>query len=70
MEHDIEGNRGFLHFKKGLEKDEMAGTADGQEFCEPLNDSEKDSLEDIDLCSPLGVLPGQAPKLVDFEISI
>jgi hypothetical protein len=44
MEHDIEEDQGFLQPEKGLEKDQMARTADRQKFRQPLNDSEKDGL--------------------------
>ncbi len=48
MEHDIEEELGFLHSEEGLEKDEMAGTADGQKFGETLNNAKEDSLWNID----------------------
>ena len=44
MEHHIEEELGFFHPEEGLEEDEVAGTADWQEFGETLYDSEKDGL--------------------------
>ena len=44
MEHHIEEELGFFHPEEGLEEDEVAGTADWQEFGQPLNNSEKDGL--------------------------
>ena len=60
MEHDIKKKLGFLHSEEGLEEDKMTGTADGKELRQPLYDSEKNSLKEIDLTlltipsSPLG----------------
>jgi len=53
VEHDIEEDLRLFHPKYGLEKDEMPGTADGQEFGQSLNDSEEDSLWDVDFNTPL-----------------
>jgi hypothetical protein len=36
-----------------LKKDEMAGTADGQEFRQSLNNGEEDGLKETDFLSPL-----------------
>jgi hypothetical protein len=36
-----------------LKEDEMTGTTDGKEFCYSLNNTEEDSLEDIDFDAPL-----------------
>jgi hypothetical protein len=36
-----------------LKKDEVAGTADGQEFRQSLNNAEEDGLKDIDFMSPM-----------------
>jgi hypothetical protein len=44
VEHHIEEELGFFHPEEELEEDEVAGTADWQEFGQPLNDSEKDGL--------------------------
>ena len=68
MKHDIEEDWGFFHFEKGLKENEMPRAANGQKLRYSLNDTEEDSLEYIDLCSPL--LLGQAPKPVtQFEMS-
>ena len=48
MEHHIEEELGFFHPEEGLEEDKMAGTADGQKFGQPLNNSEEDGLWNID----------------------
>jgi hypothetical protein len=52
MKHDIEENRRLLQFHKGLEKNEVSRTADGQELCETLNDPQKDGLKKINVKSP------------------
>jgi hypothetical protein len=52
MKHDIEENRRFLQFHKGLEKNEVSRAADGQELCETLNDPQKDGLKKINMKSP------------------
>ena len=53
MEHHIEEELRLLHTKQGLEEDEVTRTADGQEFGQSLNNSEKNGFEDIDSISPL-----------------
>ena len=66
MKHDIEEDWGFLHSKEGLEENEMAGTTDGEEFCYSLNNTEEDSLEDIDFDAPL--YPDFRFEILDFSI--
>jgi hypothetical protein len=39
-----------------LKEDEMSGTTDGEEFCYSLNNTEEDSLEDIDFDAPSLIL--------------
>jgi len=53
VKHDIEEDWGFLHSKEGLEENEMTGTTDGKEFCYSLNNTEEDSLKEINLRTPL-----------------
>jgi hypothetical protein len=36
-----------------LKKDEVGGTADGQEFRQPLNNGKEDGLQDADFKSPM-----------------
>jgi hypothetical protein len=36
-----------------LKKDKVAGTADGQEFRQPLNNGKEDGLKETDFLSPL-----------------
>jgi hypothetical protein len=52
MEHHIKKERRLLHTQETLEKDEMTGTANRQEFCQALNDSEKNGLKKINMKSP------------------
>jgi hypothetical protein len=37
MEHDVKEELRFLETEKGLKKDEMAGTAHGNKFRQPLD---------------------------------
>jgi hypothetical protein len=53
VEHDIEEDLRLFHPKYGLEKDEMPGTADGQEFGYSLNNTEENGLTDINFKTPL-----------------
>ena len=53
MKHDIEEDGWFFYPEEGLKEDEMSGTTDGEEFCYSLNNTEEDSLEDIDFRPPL-----------------
>ena len=52
MEHHIEEELGFFHPEEGLEEDEVAGTADWQEFGETLNDTKKNCPRKIDWSPP------------------
>jgi hypothetical protein len=49
VKHDIKKELGFFHPKEGLEEDEVAGTADWQEFGQTLYYSEKDGLKEINI---------------------
>jgi hypothetical protein len=48
-----------------LKEDEMTGTTDGKEFCYSLNNTEEDSLEDIDFDAPL--YPDFRFEILDFR---
>jgi hypothetical protein len=77
MEHDIEKDGRFAYSKQGLEEDEVTGTTDGQKFGQSLNDTEKNSLCNIDFILLENVksppdLPllkgGEGGLLIDFEL--
>jgi hypothetical protein len=72
MKHDIEEDRGFFHFEEGLKENEMPGAANGQKLRYPLNDTEKDSLEETNFKAPLSplVTPRGAGFSVEFEIRL
>jgi len=53
MKHHIEEEGVSPDSKKGLEKDEVAGAADGQKFGQALNDPEKDSFRYANLSPPI-----------------
>jgi hypothetical protein len=52
VDHYVEKERGFLQFKKGLEKNKMTGAAHGQKFRQPLNNAKNDRLNDSDFGAP------------------
>ena len=56
MEHHIEEDGWFLYPEEGLEEYKVTRTADGEEFCYSLNNTEEDSLEDIDFDAPSLIL--------------
>ncbi len=63
MKHNIEEDLRLFHPKEGLKKDEVSGTADRNEFCQPLNDSEKNGLCNIDFSTPLEISNDKAQML-------
>jgi len=61
VEHHIEEELRLFQAEEGLEEDKMAGTADRQKFGQPLNNTEKDGLNEtnIDLRKNLPSLGGR-----------
>jgi len=63
VKHNIEEDLRLFHPKEGLKKDEVSGTADRNEFRQPLNDSEENRLWDIDFSTPLEISNAKAQML-------
>jgi hypothetical protein len=53
MKHHIEEDGWFFYPEQGLKENKVPGATDGKKFRDPLNDSEKDGLEDINFKAPL-----------------
>jgi hypothetical protein len=71
MEHDVEEELWFFYPEQRLEKDEMARTADGQEFRQPLDNTKKNCLKDIDLDSLfLLILPIEQVIVSEYHLSL
>jgi hypothetical protein len=54
VKHDVEEDGRLPNPEQGLEEDKVTGAADRKKLRQPLNNTEKNGLEDTNLKSPFG----------------